>query len=287
MNIREIIQQTTVSFAESGHGTPRLDAEVLLSHCLSADRTGLYSNPAEQIGEERREEFLHLVARRRQGEPIAYIVGEKEFWSLSFAVDDRVLVPRPETEVLVEEVLAVCKAVKGKDLKILEIGAGSGVISVSLASELKEALFWATDISEGALAVAERNAARHGVAGRITFLRGDLFAPVSGSFHIIVSNPPYIPEDEFDGLPPDIRQFEPRVALVGGSDGIEVHRKLIRQAVSFLEEGGWIFLEIGAAQRKRIEQILKAVGSYDEIGFRKDYGGEERVVRARRKATGG
>ena len=287
MNIREILQQTTLSFAESGLGTPRLDAEVLLSHCLGADRTGLYSNEEEQIDEELREEFRRLVARRRQGEPIAYIVREKEFWSLSFEVDDRVLVPRPETEIIVEEVLAICKAVKGKVLRILEIGAGSGVISVSLASELKEALFWATDISEGALAVAERNAARHGVSGRITFLRGDLFAPVSGSFHIIVSNPPYIPEDEFDGLPPDIRQFEPRVALVGGSDGIEVHRKLIRQAVSFLEEGGWIFLEIGAGQRRRTEQILKTVGSYDEIGFRKDYGGADRVVRARRKATGG
>lgn len=283
MNIRGILQEATSALEAAGRGAARLDAEVLLAHILTTDRAGLYRDAEETIGERALQDFTTLVTRRCKGEPVAYLLGEKEFWSLDFSVDDRVLTPRPETEILIEETLSLAARCTEPALHILEIGTGSGAVSIALASELPHALFWSTDISTEALAVARSNAERHALADRITFIAGDVFAPVTGEFHFIISNPPYIPEEEFDTLPVDVRQYEPRMALVGGRRGLDIHRELIRQAHRFLLEDGWMLLEMGHGQGLQIEALLQEDGHYERITFRADYGGELRVVRAAKK----
>lgn len=283
MNIRGILQEATSALEAAGRGAARLDAEVLLAHILTTDRAGLYRDAEETIGEKVLQDFAALVTRRCKGEPVAYLLGEKEFWSLDFFVDDRVLTPRPETEILIEETLSLAARYAEPMLRILEIGTGSGAVSIALASELHHALFWSTDISTEALAVARSNAERHALADRITFIAGDVFAPVTGKFHFIISNPPYIPEEEFDTLPVDVRQYEPRIALVGGRRGLDIHRELIRQAHRFLLEDGWMLLEMGHGQGPQIEALLQEDGHYEQITFRADYGGELRVVKAAKK----
>jgi release factor glutamine methyltransferase len=283
MKIRVILQEAASALGAAGSSAARLEAEVILAHLLKTDRAGLFRATEGELGHKEAQAFGALVARRAEGEPVAYLLGEKEFWSLDFFVDDRVLIPRPETEVLVEEVLALCGSRGDSCLRILEIGTGSGAVSVALATELPSARFWATDISAQALVVAKHNAERHAVAERITFLPGDLFAPVSGRFHVIVSNPPYIPEDEFDALPCDVKKYEPPIALVAGEHGLRVQREMIREGHRFLEEGGWMFLEVGCGQAPAIEKLLEADGHYRQIAFREDYGGEKRIARAVKK----
>jgi len=287
MDILNVLNQTVRALDLSGSTTSRLDAEVLLSACLKKDRTSLYTHPEHLLTEKDLEEFHHLVERRKLGEPVAYIVGKKEFWSLLFEVNRHILVPRPETEILVEEVLRVCSGIGGKNLKILEIGTGSGAISVSLASELREAQIIATDISQEAIAVAMRNAQNNGVENRISFLSGNLFHPVSGKFDIVVSNPPYISQEEYEQLPLDVRGFEPKSALLSGADGTAFHRKIIKGAPVYLKVGGWLLMEIGSGQKDQVEFILKESNLYDNIIFRADYAGIERVSIARRVMKSG
>lgn len=284
MNIRSILNLTAVDLERRGLPTPWLDAEVLLSHYLKIDRLGLYLHPERPLTDEEVCGFQSWVERRQQGEPVAYIVGQKEFWSLVFEVNNHVFVPRPETEVLVEEVIRVCSGLRYKNLSILDIGTGSGAIGIALASELKEARIWATDISQEAIEVAMRNARNNGVDSRISFRLGNLFEPVSAEkFDCIVSNPPYISEDEFPYLSLDIRGFEPKLALVAGREGTSFHEIIIREGVSYLKEGGWLFMEIGAGQMGRVEDIFRESGLYDDIGFRVDYAGIERVAMARKR----
>jgi release factor glutamine methyltransferase len=281
-DIRTILRQTTHDLAAHGSPSPRLDAEVLLKYALKADRLDLLAHPERTLSEEEAALFARWVERRRRGEPVAYIVGEKEFWSLIFEVNRAVLIPRPETECLIENILE-CLGRNAGALRILDIGTGSGAIGVALATELQSVRVVATDISPAALEVARRNAARHGVAERIEFLPGDLFAPVHGSFDLIVSNPPYIPDAMYSLLPKGIREFEPRQALVAGPDGTAFHREIIREGENRLNAGGWIFLEIGEAQKKLVEDLARETESYDIICFHQDYGGADRVVAARRK----
>lgn len=283
MEIREALNQATLDFTQCGLASPRLDAEVLLSHCLGTDRYGLYREPERPITGEAVRGFRHLVARRRQGEPVAYLTGYREFWSLTFAVNRDVLVPRPETEILVEEVLNACADDGRGRPRILEIGTGSGAISVALASELKDAAIVATDISPGALKVAARNAVDNGVADRIDFVRGDLFAPLKGAFDVIVSNPPYIAEREYAHLPADVKIFEPQGALLAGPEGTEFHREIVKEGWRCLTPGGRLFMEIGYGQKERVHAALREMNRYEEIRFRKDYAGVARVVTARRK----
>jgi release factor glutamine methyltransferase len=172
----------------------------------------------------------------------------------------------------------------GGDLRIIDIGTGSGAIGVVLARELPMARVVATDVSPGALAVARRNAFVHGVAERMDFIQGNLFATVPGEFDLIVSNPPYIPADAYHLLPPGVREFEPQAALIAGPDGAAFHREIIREGAGRLKGGGWIFLEIGAGQEELVETLFRDEGAYEDIGFRKDYGGMDRVASARRKA---
>jgi release factor glutamine methyltransferase len=283
MEIREVLNQATVDFTHCGIATPRLDAEVLLSYCLGTDRYGLYLQPELLVTEEAVRGFQRLVARRRRGEPVAYLTGYREFWSLLFEVNRDVLVPRPETEILVEEVLKACADEGRAKPRILEIGTGSGAISVAIASELSGATIVATDISMDALMVASRNAVKNGVADRIEFVRGDLFAPLAGNFDLIVSNPPYIAEHEFAHLPADVKEFEPPTALLAGPDGTAFHREIAREGWERLEKGGRLFMEIGYGQKGRVEAVLREMNRYEDIRFRNDYAGIERVMAARRK----
>ena len=280
-NIRAILHRTTCDLTASGSPSPRLDAEVLLMRLLGIDRLHLCMQPERELSQEETAGFARWVERRRLGEPVAYILGEKEFWSLRFDVGREVLVPRPETECLIEEVLRFYRP-PGEGLRILDLGTGSGAIAVVLARELPAARVVATDISPGALAVASRNAVAHGVAERMDFFQGDLLAAVSGNFDILCSNPPYIPDVQYGLLPAGIRDFEPRGALIAGPDGLEFHRRIIREGLRCLKMGGRIFLEIGEGQREQVEALFRDNGGYDDIFFRKDYGGIDRVASAQK-----
>jgi release factor glutamine methyltransferase len=280
-DIRTILHRTTRDLTAGGSPSPRLDAEVLLMRFLRMARVQLCMQPERELSEEEAAGFARWVERRSLGEPVAYILGDKEFWSLRFEVNREVLIPRPETECLIEEVLRFYRP-PGEGLRVLDIGTGSGAIGVVLARELPAARVVATDISPGALAVARRNALSHGVAGRMEFFQGDLFAAVSGDLDIICSNPPYIPEGVYDLLPAGIRNFEPPGALIAGPDGVAFHRKIIREGAHRLKAGGRIFLEIGEGQRDRVAALFREEGGYGDIDCRKDYGGVDRVASARR-----
>ena len=283
MKIRELIHQAARDLEAGGFPTPRLDAEVLLAHCLGSDRLHLYTNADTRLPETDIERFLRFASRRRQGEPVAYIIGRKEFWSAVFEVDRRVLIPRPETEILVEECLKVLDTAHLGHARILDLGTGSGAIGVTLAAELENAHVFATDISPEALAVALRNARRSGVENRMAFLAGNLFAPLSGKFDMIASNPPYISEAEYQDLPADVKRYEPSLALRAGPDGMDFHRAIIMQSHGYLKSGGWLMLEIGSGQKERIEALLHQAGIFDEIRFRRDYAGWNRVAAGRKK----
>lgn len=283
MTIGDCILRAARDFGEQGLASPRLDAEVLLAHALKADRPYLYRHPEEPVNREAASAFQSLTARRLRGEPVAYLLGLKEFWGLVFEVNKQVLIPRPDTECLVEEVLKACCVAAPADLRILDLGTGSGAIGVALAWELPHAHVVATDISPGAVDVARRNARRHGVEQRMTFLTGHLFTPLSGKFDIIVSNPPYISTTELETLPLDVRGYEPMSALLAGSDGTVFHEQIIAGCAGYLSEGGRLFLEIGSDQRQRVEAMLAAADLFEEIRFYRDDAGLDRVAAARRK----
>lgn len=281
MNIRDLLGQAAARLKISGSTSPRLDAEVLLASYLKTDRLELYKAPEKILGEADLAGFGKSLERCLNGEPVAYIVGFKEFWSLLFEVNREVLIPRPETEILVEEALQVGKKIMPPALRILEIGVGSGAISVALAKELPDARLTATDISAGALALARRNALVHGVADRIEFLCGDLFVPVAGTFDLIVSNPPYIAAEEFVQLPRGVREYEPRESLLADEQGTACHRKIIAGSGKHLRKGGWLLLEMGAGQQEIVFELLQKTGCFERIETRRDYGGVERVIKAR------
>jgi release factor glutamine methyltransferase len=283
-DIRTTLQCAARDLNASGSPSPRLDAEVLLMRFLGMDRLQLLMQPERELSQEEAAGFARWVERRSLGEPVAYILGDKEFWSLRFEVGREVLIPRPETECLIEEVLRFYRP-PGEGLWVLDIGTGSGAIGIVLARELPAARVAATDVSPGAIAVAHRNARVHGVAGRMEFVQGDLFAAISGDWDIVCSNPPYIPEGVYSLLPAGIRDFEPREALIAGPDGLDFHRRIIREGGQRMKTGGRIFLEIGEGQKDRVAAIFREEGHYDDISFRKDYGGIDRVASARKKGA--
>jgi len=282
-SILNILKETEAQLKNKGVDSPRLDAEVLLSYYLNKDRSFLYTNHEYVLTDEELRELGRGVARRLKGEPVTYIIGKKEFWSLEFEVNHTVLNPRPETEILVEEILRLSGQRKLMNGKILEIGTGSGAVSVALASELKKYQVFATDISIDAIMVAKRNARRNGVGKQIFFFCGNLFEPLSAKFDFIVSNPPYIAENEFQYLPIEVREFEPKEALIAGPEGIEFHRKLIKGGEAYLKRGGWLVLEMGHGQSRSIERMLRETQIYDYISFQTDYAGIERIAAARRR----
>jgi release factor glutamine methyltransferase len=286
MTVREILNEAARSFEAAGIPSARLDAEVLLAFSLKRDRLEFLKNPEMQITKAQQTDFKKLVAKRLKWEPVAYITGRKEFWSFSLEVNKDVLIPRPDTEVIVEETLNICRAQAFDELSILDIGTGSGAIALALAKELPQAKIVATDISPEALAVARKNARRLGLKKQIEFLQGDLFEPVNGIFDIIVSNPPYIADQEYQELPTGVKDFEPREALWAGQTGLEFYEKLIYQSKNHLHENGWLLLEIGAKQEASVRKIMEDFGNYECIDIRNDYAGCARVIKGRKKVSG-
>jgi len=285
--ILKLIRWTDERFRKEGLSTPRLDAEVLLAAALGVSRVKLYTHFDQPVLPEELTRFKGMIQRRLKREPVAYIIGQREFWSLPFKVTRDVLIPRPETEILVAESIKLFSSGAFQDdhPQILEIGTGSGAISISLAMDLSSVAVVATDISAKALAVAAENAARHQVSHRIQFLRGDLFSPLpkGAKFHLILSNPPYIARSQFSDLPPDVRDFEPPLALDGGEDGLEFYRRAFPQVSDFLLPGGWLFTEIGADQDRDILQIVSQNQALDEFGFIPDLAGIKRVFKVRKR----
>jgi release factor glutamine methyltransferase len=222
--------------------------------------------------------YREMIQRRTAGEPIAYIVGYKEFWSLRLQVSPECLIPRPETEHLVEEAVRLGKGLE-PPVRALEIGHGCGAVAIALAKELEGAQIVATDISVNACSLAQVNAEAHGVEGRIRFVMGDLFPPGEGPFNLICSNPPYIPTREVLALAPEVRDYEPLTALDGGEDGLRFFRLIAQGASHFIVSGGWLLLEMGQGQAAQVAAILQEQG-FANIDFIPDHAGIRRVVRA-------
>jgi release factor glutamine methyltransferase len=260
--------------AECGVDNPRLDAELLLADVLAVERSRLYVDLDRALDDAERAGFDERIRRRGGREPLQRILGTQEFFSREFEVDASVLIPRPETEALVEAALARARGIDAP--KILDVGTGSGAIAITLALELPKARVSATDVSPGAIEAARANARR--LAATVEFRRGDLVAPFTGErFDLIVSNPPYVPSGELAGLAPEVRDHEPRVALDGGVDGLEVYRVLAGSVGEALEEDGGIVVEIGFGQREGVGALFAAAG-YRVLRTDRDLAGIERVL---------
>lgn len=282
MQLRDALRDAARRLKDAGLNTPVLDAEVLLSHVLSRSRTFLLSHPDYRLTEEEKEGYEKLIARRLRHEPVAYIVGEKEFWSRTFRVDRRVLIPRPETEVLVETALTLAQSFSVAPLKIIDVGTGSGAIGGTMAAELEQVYVLATDVSLGALEVAKENAVRLGVRGKMDFALCSGLEGISGRFHLILSNPPYVPSKDVAGLPVGVREYEPLMALNGGDSGFEMHERLVGEAVERLVKGGWLLLEIGGEESYKVCKMALDADGYEEVKVVNDYLGQARVIAMRR-----
>jgi release factor glutamine methyltransferase len=272
--VLDVIKWTASRFTERGLATPRLDAELLIGHVLTLPRIQLYVQSDRPLLADELAAIRELIKRRQAGESVAYLVGTKEFWKLEFAVDARVLVPRPDTETLIE----VAQDLLGETAaaRIADVGTGSGAIAVTLAKLRTDAALYAVDISEDALAVARANAERHGAA--ITFLAGDLAAPLAphAPFTLIAANLPYIPTGDLAGLPPEVR-VEPALALDGGPDGLSLVRRLVAAAPALLAPGGALVLEIGEGQADATAVLLGEAG-FTHVQKKRDLAGIDRVV---------
>lgn len=276
--VRRILDWTTAHLAKHGSDSPRLDTEVLLAHARNCERIRLYTNYEDVVTEQERALMRQLVQRRANSEPVAYLVGNREFFGLDFYVDKNVLVPRPDTETLVIEL--VDEAQKLSNPFILDLCTGSGCIAISSAANCHNAKFLATDISEPALAIAQKNAASNELSNQIQFLLSDCFEqiPPGTLFDIIVSNPPYIPDAEIERLEKDVRQHEPRLALSGGQDGLDFYRKIIQEAGRYLKDKGLLMLEFSPEQETDLLALFKATGIYTDVRVKADLAGRARVI---------
>jgi release factor glutamine methyltransferase len=283
MTLRETVAAAEAKLIESPHPErARQDAETLLLHALCQDRAWLLAHWDDEAEPAAACVYNELVARRQTGEPIQYITSSSEFFGLPFSVGPGVLIPRPETEHLVEEVIRLASDFDATPLRIADIGTGSGIIAVAVAHALPQAQVSAIDSSAPALAIARENVEQNHLEDRIQFFEGDLLAPLAGqTFHILASNPPYIPASDQDSLSVEVREHEPHAALFAGEDGLAIYRRLIPEAYALLVPGGWLVLEIGHGQQAAIEQLLQA-NSYDGIHFVADYQSIPRVAAGRR-----
>lgn len=279
--VRRLLEWTEQFLRDKKIDNPRLEAQLLLAHALGCNKIDLYVRHEESPTEAQRTGFRENIKKRADGMPVAYLVGYREFFSLAFAVSPAVLIPRPDTEVLVVETAQRLKPLATP--RVLDVGTGSGCIAIALAKQHKGAIVTATDISPEALAVAQQNAIKHGVAERITFLEGDLLEPVQGqTFDCVVSNPPYISHAEMQTLEPSVQRYEPTLALAGGPDGLACYRKLLSQLPSVLAAPGMVFLEVGHQQAESVRDLCRAAQL--ELGPTfKDLGGHVRVVSAQRR----
>ena len=276
--VLDLIQWTTEYFKRCDIPGPRLDAELLLSHVLDTNRLQLYLRFEMPVYPEHLAAFRELIKKRAAHSPVSYLTNRKEFFSLDFYVDPRVLIPRPETEVLVESVLQT----QDTPCQLIDIGTGSGAIAISLAVNRPEWEIIATDISADALEVAQKNSVVHHCANRLTFLQGNLFKPLDGlpnpRFDWIVSNPPYVSTAEYPSLLPDVRDHEPETALLAGANGLDVITGILEDAPRFLKPGGRVGLEIGHNHSPDVQDIVQSNSAYVGCQVIKDYSGVERVV---------
>ena len=276
MELKELYLKGRKSFKENGFECPGIETKAILARSLGTDPLELYAHPERPVGPERAQVFEKLLHRRLSGEPLAYVVGKREFCSRPFVVTPDVLIPRPETETLAE--LAMETAGRMKNPRILDLGTGSGCLAVTLFLQVRNCEVFASDISVAALAVASENARANGAYVR--FVNSDLLGCFTkSSFDMIISNPPYVSEAEYAGLPAQIRLHEPPTALLGGADGLEYVRKIAAAAGRVLREGSLLLLEIGAGQAGSAEKIIRGNG-FSDVRFGTDTGGAKRVVKA-------
>ncbi|HXF60043.1 MAG TPA: peptide chain release factor N(5)-glutamine methyltransferase [Caldilineaceae bacterium] len=269
----------TQRLEESGSETASLDAQVLLAHVLGVDRAWLFAHYDEKLTPEQADNYAELVARRAAAEPVAYLVGHREFYGLDLLVDHRVLIPRPETELLVDAVLDHIDSRPNKAVKMVDVGAGSGAIALAVAANCPGAHIYAVDLSPDALAVARANVARLDERGQITLLQGDLLAPLPERVDIIAANLPYIASPVYLTLAADVRDYEPRLALEAGPEGLDAIARLLRQAPDHLNPGGVLFLEIAHDQGQAVLALAaERLPQASYVGLRQDYHGYDRLV---------
>ena len=277
----EILNQAVEKLRSEGIDRPRTNAELLLEAVLNVPKIELYLNRDRILTPSETEKFNLFIRERISGRPLQYIIGSTEFFGLEFKVNEHVLIPRPETETLVEIVIERLK--NRSSPKIIDIGTGTGAIAVSLAKNLKNSMIFATDISEEALMVAKENARINKVENQIEFLQGDLFEPLKdknleGKINCVVSNPPYVSQEEFDQLPKEVKEYEPIVALKTDQEGTLFHRRIIENSLDFLGKEGILALELGLDQAEKVVGLFRKYSNFKDIEIKKDLGGIDRVV---------
>jgi len=280
--VRELLKWTTDFLRKNNVEAAAFEARLLMGHALKCTPIEVVTRYDEEPVDAGRTAFRELIRRRVEGWPVAYLTGTKDFYLLSFDVTPAVLIPRPDTETLVQCALDL---LKGKaQPKVLDLGTGSGCIAISLAHRCKTAELTATDVSPDALAIAAQNAKKHTVGERVQFRKGDLFAavPEGAKYELIVSNPPYIAPSEIETLAPDVKDHEPRLALDGGPDGLAFYRRIAAEAGRFLEPGGTVAVEIGSTQATAVREIFAAVGGWSLGNTISDMAGRPRVIAARK-----
>jgi len=279
--IKELLNYGASLLEENKSLTTRLDAEVLMAFLLNKERSFLFMYPDKELDDSTIKAYLSLINERKNGKPIAYITNHQEFMGIDFYVNEHVLIPRPDTEILVESILKTLN--KESPLNILDLGCGSGAIAVSLAYYLPKAFIYGVDIQQDALLISEKNAKKQGLDYRLKFISGNLFEPLSHNikFDVIVSNPPYIPTQEIEKLQVEVSNYEPRAALDGGIDGLDFYRKIISEAPKYIKDGGYLFLEIGYDQASDISDLMSENKSYTETEVIKDLAGLDRVIKSR------
>lgn len=282
--IQKLLGWITDYFGDKGVDSPRLSAEMLLSFILGLQRIELYVNFDRPVAGDKLKMLHELVKRGGEHEPVAYLVGRTEFYSLEIKVNRNCLIPRPETELLAERAIEFLRKRQGKQY-VCDLCTGSGCVAVAVAKGVKDVNIIATDICDAALSVAAENVTHHDLAGQIKLLCGDLFTPIiegldGTRFDLIVSNPPYISTSEYETLDKNVREYEPKKALHAGEEGLDVYRRIIEQADSHLKDNGAMMLEIGYAQGQAIKDLLKDAGCFSEIIIEKDFQNNDRVVTA-------
>lgn len=275
--IRDTLTSARKQIESLGSDEAALEAELLMMHALGVDRAHLYERLPDKIEPGEAEAFAVLLVRRLAHEPLPYITGHREFFGLDFEVSPAALIPRPETETLVELALAFARK-RGGALAIADVGAGAGTIAIALARELPEATVVATDSSPEALSLARRNAERLGVAGRVDFRRGDLLSPLERPVDLVAANLPYVTTEQWEAMPPEIREHEPREALDGGPDGLDLIRRLLHDAPAHLLPGGALFCEIGDWQGEAARALAEEAFPGARIEVHTDLAGRDRVL---------
>jgi release factor glutamine methyltransferase len=287
--VRRLLEWTSSFFARKEVDAPRLAAELLLAHVLDVPRLKLYTDYERPLSDKELSGYRALVQRAGEHEPIAYLTGRAHFFNMEFEVSPAVLIPRPDTETLVENVLQLARNTAGfESPRVLDLCTGSGCIAAAIANGIKGANVIATDISEAAVEVARRNIERLGLADRVTVELGDLFEPVARlpdpqPFNLIVANPPYIPSGDVEKLDRNVREYEPVTALDGGIDGLVVHRRIFEGAVERLVPGGRLYVEIQFDQGPAVREIAESHAEYEDVRLLKDFAGHQRVLTARRR----